>query len=100
MFLNCSPPEEAPMTEPKPDDLIPMSDSEVAFSVKMGLAMGGRRGKMQKPEQGDDHWEVQADRVVNYFKRSRVLVFRKAPPDPPTAASEAHRGPPKPFKAP
>lgn len=76
------------MTDPKPEDLIPLSDDEIAFDVKMAIGRDAH-GRMKAPRKNCPSWEGIGEDVARHFRRSRVRVFR-LPPEPPPQYPMGH----------
>jgi hypothetical protein len=85
------------MTDPKPEDLIPLSDKEIAFAVRLAICMDGR-GRPKAPPKVCTPWETIGQQVAEHFRRSRVLVFQKPLPDPPPSGIQTGTGPGSVYK--
>jgi hypothetical protein len=72
------------------EPLIPLTDEEIAFAVRMALGLDGR-GRMSKPPRAAESWDAQAKRVAEHFRRSKMLVFRKGGHDLGAATPDAVR---------
>jgi hypothetical protein len=82
------------MPTPKPEDLIPLSDDEVAFSVRMASkgSYKGRRGKAPI-EESEAAETFAAQRLVEGLKSRGLLFYRRRTPDPPPSGQHAGSGP-------
>jgi hypothetical protein len=62
------------------ETLIPLSDDEVRFAIRMAI---GRdiHGRMRHPAKGERPWDVTAQMIVDHFRLSRIRVLR-VPPEP------------------
>jgi hypothetical protein len=82
------------MTDPNPADLEPVSDDDVAFSVRMASKTSIKRSRGKTPIAESEAAETMAARsLVEKLKRARLLFFRRRSPGPPPSGAHMGSGP-------
>ena len=82
------------MTDLKPEDLVPVTDDQATFDLRMALkpTHKGRRGKVPIAE-SEAAETVTARRLLDTLKRSGLLFYRRRLAGPPPTGVQMGTGP-------
>lgn len=82
------------MTDPAPEDLVPVPDDQVAFAFRMALKTRYKGSRGKTPIQETEAAETfEARRLIERLKGGGMLFYRRRDPGPPPTGTHMGSGP-------